>query len=163
MKKSVKILIGVLIAAVVVAGLYFGLNALFPQPKQISMELEAVMVLEDGTEYPCTVTIRGELWEKSHRDVSAGIHAHDWEKEGIFIDGVLMTNYFLFMPEEEDSWTLGNNTTNCTLYLNRDFSQFGAEVDAHAIRQELPSQTAHVFLKSMTDAQRQEVLTLFAR
>lgn len=163
MKKSVKILIGILIAVVVVVGLYFGLNALFPQPKQISMEMEAVMVLEDGTEYPCTVTIRGELWEKSHRDVLAGIHAHDWEKEGIFIDGVLMTNYFLFIPEEEDSWTLGNNTTNCTLYLNRDFSQFGAEVDAHVIRQELPRQTAHVFLKSMTEAQRQEVLTQFAR
>ena len=163
MKKSVKILIGILIAVVVVVGLCFGLNALFPQPKQISMELEAVMVLEDGTEYPCTVTIRGELWEKSHRDVLAGIHAHDWEKEGIFIDGVLMSNYFLFIPAEEDRWTLGNNTTNCTLYLNRDFSQFGAEVDAHAIRQELPSQTAHVFLKSMTEAQRQEVLTLFAR
>ena len=163
MKKSVKILIGALIAAVVVAGLYFGLNALFPQPKQISMELEAVMILEDGTEYPCTVTIRGELFEKSTKDVSAGIHAHDWEKEGIFIDGVLMTNYFLFIPEEEDSWTLGNNTTNCTLYLNRDFSQFGAEVDAHAVRQELPSQTAHVFLKSMTEQQRQEVLALFAR
>ena len=163
MKKSVKILIGILIAVVVVVGLCFGLNALFPQPKQVSMELEAVMVLEDGTEYPCTVTIRGELWEKSHRDVLAGIHAHDWEKEGIFIDGVLMTNFFLFMPEEEDSWTLGNNDNNVMLYLNRDFSQFGAEVDAHTIRQELPSQTAHVFLKSMTEAQRQEVLTLFAR
>lgn len=163
MKKPVKILIGILIAAVVVVGLYFALEALFPQPKRISMELEAVMILEDGTEYPCTVTIRGELWEKSHRDVLAGIHAHDWEKEGIFIDGVLMTNYFLFIPEEEDSWTLGNNTTNCTLYLNRDFSQFGAEVDAHAVRQELPSQTAHVFLKSMTEQQRQEVLALFAR
>lgn len=163
MKKSVKILIGILIAIVVVVGLYFGLNVLFPQPKQVSMELEAVMVLEDGTEYPCTVTIRGELFEKSTKDVSAGIHAHDWEKEGIFIDGVLMTNFFLFMPEEEDSWTLGNNDNNVMLYLNRDFSQFGAEVDAHAIRQELPSQTAHVFLKSMTEAQRQEVLTLFAR
>ena len=163
MKKSVKILIGVIIAVVVVVGLYFGLTDLFPQPKQVSMELEAVMVLEDGTEYPCTVTIRGELWEKSHRDVSAGIHAHDWEKEGIFIDGVLMTNYFLFNPEDADSWTLGNNDTNVMLSLNRDFSQFGAEVDAHVIRQELPSQTAHVFLKSMTDAQRQEVLTLFAR
>lgn len=163
MKKPLKILIGILIAAVVVVGLYFGLNALFPQSKEISMEMEAVMVLEDGTEYPCTVTIRGELWEKSTKDVSAGIHAHDWEKEGIFIDGVLMTNYFLFMPEEEGSWTLGNNDNNVMLYLNRDFSQFGAEVDAHVIRQELPSQTAHVFLKSMTDAQRQEVLTLFAR
>ena len=163
MKKPVKILIGILIAAVVVVGLYFGLNALFPQPKEISMEMEAVMVLEDGTEYPCTVTIRGELFEKSTKDVSAGIHAHDWEKEGIFIDGVLMTNYFLFVPEEEDSWVMGHKNTNCTLYLNRDFSQFGAEVDAHAIRQELPSQTAHVFLKSMAEAQRQEVLTLFAR
>ena len=163
MKKSVKILIGVLIAVVVVVGLYFGLNVLFPQPKEISMEMEAVMVLEDGTEYPCTVTIRGELFEKSTKDVSAGIHAHDWEKEGIFIDGVLMTTFFLFMPEEEDSWTLGNNDNNVMLYLNRDFSQFGAEVDAHVIRQELPRQTAHVFLKSMTEAQRQEVLTLFAR
>lgn len=163
MKKSVKILIGVLIAVVVVVGLYFGLNVLFPQPKQVSMELEAVMILEDGTEYPCTVTIRGRLWEKSTKGVAAGIHAHDWEKEGIFIDGVLMTNFFLFMPEEEDSWTLGNNDNNVMLYLNRDFSQFGAEVDAHVIRQELPRQTAHVFLKSMTEAQRQEVLTLFAR
>ena len=45
MKKSVKILIGILIAVVVVVGLYFGLNALFPQPKQVSMELEAVMIL----------------------------------------------------------------------------------------------------------------------
>ena len=163
MKKSVKILIGILIAVVVVVGLYFGLNVLFPQPKQVSMELEAVMILEDGTEYPCTVTIRGRLWEKSTKGVAAGIHAHDWEKEGIFIDGVLMTNFFLFMPEEEDSWTLGNNDNNVMLYLNRDFSQFGAEVDAHVIRQELPRQTAHVFLKSMTEAQRQEVLTLFAR
>ena len=50
MKKSVKILIGILIAVVVVVGLYFGLNVLFPQPKQVSMELEAVMILEDGTE-----------------------------------------------------------------------------------------------------------------
>ena len=127
------------------------------------MEMEAVMILEDGTEYPCTVTIRGRLWEKSNKGVAAGIHAHDWEKEGIFIDGVLMTNFFLFMPEEEDSSTLGNNDNNVMLYLNRDFSQFGAEVDAHVIRQELPRQTAHVFLKSMTEAQRQEVLTLFAR
>lgn len=163
MKKSVKILIGVLFAVVVVVGLYFGLNALFPQPKQISMELEAVMVLEDGTEHPCTVTIRGELREKSTKNASAGLNARDWDSEGIFIDDVLMTNHFLFNPEEEDSWVMGNNNTNCTLYLNRDFSQFGAEVDAHTIRQELPSQTAHVFLKSMTEAQRQEVLTLFAR
>ena len=36
----------VLIAVVVVVGLYCGLNALFPQPKQVSMELEAVMILD---------------------------------------------------------------------------------------------------------------------
>lgn len=161
MKKSVKILIGVLIAAVVVVGLYFVLNALFPQPKQISMELEAVMILEDGTEYPCTVTIRGRLWEKSTKDVTAGLHTKDPETDGIYIDGAFMTGYFLFYPEEDNGWVLGCDKG--LLYLNRDFSQFGAEVDAHVIRQELPRQTAHVFLKSMTEAQRQEVLTLFAR
>lgn len=161
MKKSVKILIGILIAAVVVVGLYFGLNALFPQPKQVSMELEAVMVLEDGTEYPCTVTIRGRLWEKSTKDVTAGLHTKDPETDGIYIDGAFMTGYFLFYPEEDNGWVLGSD--NRLLYLNRDFSQFGAEVDAHVIRQELPSQTAHVFLKSMTEQQRQEILDLFAQ
>lgn len=148
MKPSIKVtLIMLLLLAIILGGLYW-YSYHFGVKKDIDRTLDAVAILEDGTDLPCTVRIQGTIYI-GHPEAEL-----DQFDGSICVNDYTLPPSYVFTAVDSDIIKCGR------YYTNRDMSIFAAEVDAANIFPDMESQTAYVILKSSTPEEYEPILDM---
>lgn len=145
------ILAAALVIALLAGGLYW-YSYHVGVKEDIDRTLEAVAILEDGTELPCTVRFQGTLYV-GHPSTEID-QFHGGYDGGIRINDCMILPSYVFTHADQEG------VLNGQFYLNEDMSVFAAKVDAADIFPDLESQTAYVVLKSNTPEEYGPILTL---
>ena len=141
MNKLRPFLAAVLVLLLIAGGLYW-YSYHVGVKEHVDRTVDAVAILEDGTELDCTVRFLGTLYV-GHPDTEID-QFHGGYDGGIWINDHKLLPAYVF-TNVDDNGIMGGQ-----YYLNRDMTVFVAKVDAADIFPDLESQTVHVVLKNNT-------------
>ena len=151
MKKCTPIVAAVLVLLLIAGGLYW-YSYHVGDKENMDRTVDAIAILEDGTELPCTVRFLGTLYVDHP---SAEIDQfHGGYDGGIWINDHKLLPAYVFTHIDQNGIMSGQ------YYLNRDMSVFVAKVDAADIFPDMESQTVYVVLKSNTPEEYSPILDL---
>ena len=148
MKSNVKAAIAaVLVLLLIGTGLYwysypFGIKG------EVDRTMDAVAILEDGTELPCTVRFLGTLYMDGIAQFQGG-----WDG-GIWINDCKILVEYVFTHTDH------NGILDGQYYLNRELTVFAAKVDAAEIFPDMESQTVYVVLTRNKPAEYGPILDI---
>ena len=151
MNKLRPFLAAVLVLLLIAGGLYW-YSYHVGVKEDIDRTVDAVAILEDGTELDCTVHFLGTLYV-GHPDTEID-QFHGGYDGGIWINDHKLLPAYVFTHVDNDGILSGQ------YYLNRDMTVFVAKVDAADIFSDMDSQTAYVVLKSNTPEEYAPILDL---
>ena len=151
MKKFTPIVAAVLVLLLIAGALYW-YSYHVGVKEEIDRTVDALAILEDGTELPCTVRFLGTLYVDHP---SAEIDQfHGGYDGGIWINDHKLLPAYVFTHVDKNGILSGQ------YYLNRDMTVFAAKVDAADIFPDMESQTVYVVLKSNNPEEYSPILDL---
>lgn len=142
MKSNRKSIFAVILVLCLIAGCLYWYSYHVGVKKDIDRNVDAVAILEDGTELHCTVRFLGTLYV-GHPDTDID-QFHGGYDGGIWVNDYKLLPSYVFTHVDNDG-VLGGQ-----YYLNRDMTMFAAVLNAADIFPGMESQTAYVILKSNT-------------
>ena len=149
MKKFTPIVAATLVLLLIAGGLYW-YSYHVGVKEHMDRTVDAIAILEDGSELPCTVRFQGTLYV-GHPSAEIDQFNGDYDG-GIWINDCMILHSYSFNRVDE------HGIMNGLYYLNRDMSVFVAKVDAADIFPEMESQAAYVVLKSNTPEEYSPIL-----
>lgn len=149
MKKFTPIVAATLVLLLIAGGLYW-YSYHVGVKEHMDRTVDAIAILEDGSELPCTVRFQGTLYV-GHPSTEIDQFNGDYDG-GIWINDCMILHSYSFNRVDE------HGIMNGLYYLNRDMSVFAAKVDAADIFPEMESQAAYVVLKSNTPEEYSPIL-----
>lgn len=143
MRYSLKIIITVVLLLLLIAGGLYWYSHHVGVKEEIDRTMDAVAILEDGSELPCTVHFLGTLYvDHPSTDVD---QFHGGYDGGIWINDHKLLPSYVFSHADTDGILDGQ------YYLNQDMTVFAAMVDAAEIFPDMESQIAYVILSNTTE------------
>ena len=152
MKNNTKVIIAAVLALALLLGGLYWYSYHVGVKEEIDRTVDAVAILGNGTELPCTVRFLGTLYvDHPSTDID---QFHGGYDGGIWINDFKLLPAYVF-THVDNSGIMGGQ-----YYLNRDMTVFVAEVDAADIFPDMDSQTVHVVLKCNTPEEYGSILDL---
>ena len=149
MKKFTPIVAATLVLLLIAGGLYW-YSYHVGVKEHMDRTVDAIAILEDGSELPCTVRFQGTLYV-GHPSAEIDQFNGDYEG-GIWINDCKFLANYVFTHVDSNGILYGQ------YYLNRDMSVFVAKVEAADIFPDMEPQTAYVVLKSNTPEEYSPIL-----
>lgn len=149
MKKYTPIVAATLVLLLIAGGLYW-YSYHVGVKEHMDRTVDAIAILEDGSELPCTVRFQGTLYV-GHPSAEIDQFNGDYEG-GIWINDCKFLADYVFTHVDSNGILYGQ------YYLNRDMSVFVAKVEAADIFPDMEPQTAYVVLKSNTPEEYSPIL-----
>ena len=149
MRKFMPIITALLVLLFILGGTYW-YSYHVGVKEHMDRTVDAVAILEDGTELPCTVRFLGTLYV-GHPDTDIDQFHGDYDG-GIWINDCKILSGYVFTHADD------NGIVYDQFYMSKDMTIFVARVDAADIFPDMEAQTAYVVLKSNTPEEYSPIL-----